>query len=127
MNVVPTVVPRMMQTLRRGFMRQCPNCGSGRLFKGILSLSDSCSHCGATFDHIRADDIPAYFTILIVGHVVVSLMLWCLKFDWPTWLGLSIFLPLTVLLTAILLPTIKGATAAHLWRIHLGDALPPKL
>jgi len=29
---------------------QCPRCGEGRLFSGLLRMNKTCSHCGLTFE-----------------------------------------------------------------------------
>jgi uncharacterized protein (DUF983 family) len=65
----------VMQAMRRGFCGRCPNCGKGRLFRAFLKVVDRCDHCGEELSHHRADDAPAYFVILIVGHIVVALPL----------------------------------------------------
>ena len=59
----------------RGLRGRCPNCGRGRIFRAYLKVADRCSVCGEAFHHHRADDAPAYFVILIVGHMVVPLAL----------------------------------------------------
>jgi uncharacterized protein (DUF983 family) len=112
-------MPRRSIVLRRGFARLCPNCGKGRLFKGYLTLVERCDYCGERLGHIRADDLPAYLTIFLVGHVVVGLMLVAVQAGIPNWLGISVSLTLTVGLTLGLLPVIKGVVAAHLWRLKL--------
>ena len=61
--------------LRRGFLGRCPNCGRGKLFRAFLKVADRCPDCGTELHHHRADDAPAYFVILIVGHIVVPLAL----------------------------------------------------
>ena len=46
------------------------------MLRGYLKVRESCPVCGEALHHQRADDGPAYITILIVGHVVAPLMLW---------------------------------------------------
>src|SRR5690606_2918036 len=65
----------LQQALLRGAMLKCPACGVGGLFHRYLKVVDQCPQCGESLHHHRADDAPAYFTIVIVGHVVVSLVL----------------------------------------------------
>ncbi|GGF24300.1 hypothetical protein GCM10011611_32930 [Aliidongia dinghuensis] len=130
MPYLDTVVrPGTMTALLRGFRRCCPQCGRGALFKpgwrNILKLADACPHCGERFEGIRADDAPAYFTILVVGHIVVPLMLVAEQHDMSTPLAISLFLPLTLVLTAVLLPTIKGAIAAVMWSFGLRNQDTP--
>jgi uncharacterized protein (DUF983 family) len=108
--------PSWLDCLRRGFCRRCPRCGEGRLFSGYLSVPESCGRCRLAFEPIRADDAPAYFTIFLVGHIVVPGLL--MMEQWyapPTWVQLSIWLPATLILTLGLLPYIKGAVMAAIW------------
>ncbi|MGV6850410.1 MAG: DUF983 domain-containing protein, partial [Marinibacterium sp.] len=56
--------------LARGWRRRCPNCGSGALLDGYLSVAPTCNVCREELHHQRADDGPAYLTILIVGHLM---------------------------------------------------------
>lgn len=100
-------------SLKYGFLRRCPRCGIGHMFVGYLAIAESCNACGLAFEPIRADDAPAYFTISIVGHIVVSgLLLMEAAFHPPSWLQAAIWLPATVLLSLGLLPFIKGAVMA---------------
>ena len=57
--------------LKRGFRGRCPRCGEGKLFRAFLKVDDHCSVCGLDFTPHRADDLPAYLVIVIVGHIVV--------------------------------------------------------
>ena len=129
MSYIDTEVrPTTVTAMWRGFCRACPRCGHGRLFKpgwrNILKLADSCAHCGEHFEGIRADDAPAYFTVLVVGHIVVPLMLVAEQHDMSTPVAITLFLPLTLALTAALLPTIKGAIAALMWSFGMRGQTP---
>jgi uncharacterized protein (DUF983 family) len=67
----------------------------------------------------RADDVPAYFTIAIVGHIVVTgLLLMESLLHSPAWLQAAIWLPATLLLSFGLLPFIKGAAMAAIYCSH---------
>ena len=57
----------------RGLRGRCPHCGQGHLFRAYLKPVDACSVCHEPLKHIRADDGPAWLTILIVGHAVDGL------------------------------------------------------
>ena len=58
------------------------------------------------------------FTIAIVGHVVVGLLLAVeIAYQPPLWLHAAIWLPLTVILALILLPPIKGALVGLQWAL----------
>src|SRR5215470_15967882 len=79
-------------SLRRGFCGRCPRCGEGRLFRAFLKVDDHCSACGLDFTPHRADDLPAYLVIVIVGHLVVPAAL-LIETDYapPVWLQLAIY------------------------------------
>jgi uncharacterized protein (DUF983 family) len=108
-------------SLRRGLMGRCPNCGIGKIFKSYLKVNDRCPHCGEELFHHRADDAPPYFTILIVGHVVGAAMLTVeeIASDLPIWLHAIIWPSLTLILSLILLPMIKGALIDYQWALRM--------
>ena len=107
----PWPVPALATALGRGLAGRCPVCGKGRIFDGFLRVDGLCEHCGVPLGLARADDAPPYFTILIVGHIVIPAMLIMQKMaDPPTWLLSVIFVPLTVILAVGLLRPVKGAT-----------------
>lgn len=112
----------------RGWRRRCPNCGEGSVLSGYLSVRDACPVCGEALHHQRADDGPAYLTILIVGHVLAPVMLFSYKTWRPEPVVMAVVLSLgTVALSLYLLPRIKGALIALQWakRMH-GFGAPPR-
>jgi uncharacterized protein (DUF983 family) len=107
--------------LLRGLRGRCPNCGRGQIFRAFLKVADTCSVCGEAFHHHRADDAPAYFVILIVGHIVVPLALTIeLVYRPPYWIELAFWLPATAALALLLLQPVKGGIVALQWayRMH---------
>lgn len=113
--------------IRRGFRRRCPNCGQGHLFQGYLKVVDSCPVCREDLHHHRADDGPAYLTILIVGHVMAPLILaFFVRFRPEPLVLATIFTIGTVALSLYLLPRLKGVVVAIQWarRMHgFSDAI----
>lgn len=106
--------------LRRGWRKRCPRCAKGRLFNGYLKTHDNCSVCDLGLHHHRADDAPPYFTIMIVGHIVIGGMLWLETAIHPAaWIHMAIWLPLTILLTLLLLPMVKGALIGWQWALRM--------
>jgi uncharacterized protein (DUF983 family) len=108
------------QSLRRGFFGRCPACSRGRLFRAFLKVADRCPACGEALHHHQADDAPAYFVILVVGHVVVPLAL-IAEIAWspPYWLHAAIWLPLTAGLALGLLTPVKGAIVGWQWANYM--------
>jgi uncharacterized protein (DUF983 family) len=79
-----------------------------------------CEHCHAPVGLARADDAPPYFTILIVGHIVIPAILIMQKMsDPPAWLLSLIFLPLTLVLALGLLQPVKGAVVGLMLRFNM--------
>jgi uncharacterized protein (DUF983 family) len=104
----------------RGFRQRCPHCGTGRIFTSYLSIAPHCPHCGEDLQHQRADDAPPYFTMMVVGHIVVPLLLVVEKLYAPDlWIHFVIWLPLTIIMTLWLLPRIKGATVGLQWAFRM--------
>lgn len=107
--------------MKRGWRRRCPNCGSGALLAGYLKVADHCPVCGQDFRHQRADDGPAYLTILIVGHLMAPFIhLLYVRFQLEPLVMASILTVICVALCLYLLPRIKGAFIGLQWarRMH---------
>lgn len=112
----------------RGLRGRCPNCGRGKVFRAFLKVVDKCAVCGEELHHHRADDAPAYFVIVIVGHIVVSLALVIeLAFRPAYWIQFLFWVPATIALALSLLQPIKGAIVAVQWafRMHGFDPESP--
>jgi len=90
------------------------------MFRAFLKVAHHCAACGEALHHHRADDAPAYFVILIVGHVVVPLTLAVeIAFAPPYWLHALLWLPLTIGLAVGLLQPIKGAIVGWQWANYM--------
>ncbi|HLO78635.1 MAG TPA: DUF983 domain-containing protein [Magnetospirillum sp.] len=123
----------ILTAIGRGLRRRCPHCGVGRCLRGYLTVVDACGHCGEKLGHIRADDGPAYFTVLLVGHLVVPGAL-VVEQHWAP--PLVPFVAGALLVTAALiwalLPVCKGGTVGLMWALKLsggemhGDTPPPR-
>jgi uncharacterized protein (DUF983 family) len=106
----------LSKALWRGFKMTCPNCGRGHLFNRFLKVVDRCDVCGEDFTPQRADDLPAYLVIIVVGHVVVPALLAVESaFAPPVWLQLLIWVPLTGIAALALLQPTKGMIVGLQW------------
>ncbi len=109
------------QSMLRGFRRRCPQCGEGHMFTGYLKVADACPVCGEELYHHRADDGPAYLTILVVGHLMAPLIHVAFTQFRPDPLVLAtIFTIGCVGLSLYLLPRLKGLVVGIQWsrRMH---------
>ena len=108
------------QAMWRGFRCRCPNCGVGALFRGYLKPVETCAVCGEDLSHQRADDAPPYFTIVVVGHVIVPLMATVFfATELSVMTHLAIWLPLTLIMSLALLRPIKGALIGLQWALYM--------
>ncbi|WP_199259324.1 DUF983 domain-containing protein [Paracoccus binzhouensis] len=109
------------QAVLRAALGRCPACGQGRLFRGYLAVNPSCPHCGEALHHQRADDGPAYLTILLVSHLGAPLLLAVYMMYRPSAMAMLIGFSLgAVILSLLLLPLIKGGLIGFQWarRMH---------
>ncbi len=107
--------------MRRGLRRRCPNCGEGHLFDGYLTLKSTCPSCGEDLSHARADDGPAYLSILVTAKVMGTLMLMVYETYLPSpWVLASVFTVGVVAMALYLLPRFKGMIVGVQWakRMH---------
>ena len=111
----------MKPAIWHGLRRRCPNCGDGHMFDGYLKVAASCPVCQEELQHHRADDGPAYLTILIVGHILG----FAIHLMWVQWrpdpLVMATILTIgAVGLSLYLLPRLKGMVVAIQWarRMH---------
>ncbi|MDP3601426.1 MAG: DUF983 domain-containing protein [Bosea sp. (in: a-proteobacteria)] len=108
------------RAIGNGLRGRCPHCGQGRLFMGFLKPVDVCEACGEALHHQRADDLPPYVVITIVGHVVVGGLLLAEKYaDWSMGLHMAIWPALTVLLSLLLMQPVKGGVIGLQWALRM--------
>jgi len=106
--------------MKRGLRGRCPRCGEGKLFRAFLKVGNGCPVCGLDFTPHRADDLPDYLVIIIVGHIVVPMALSIeTNFSPPVWMQLAVYLPLTLILSLLLLQPVKGAVVGFQWALRM--------
>jgi uncharacterized protein (DUF983 family) len=82
---------KKLEALKRGFTGSCPKCGKSKLFESYLKQVEMCNNCGTKWVNVRADDGPAWASMLVSGHLLAPFF--CL----------------------IILPRIKGFFIALIW------------
>lgn len=108
------------QAMARGLLCRCPNCGEGKVFRAFLKVADDCSKCGESLSGHRADDLPAYLVIVVVGHIIVPIALWVEMNHAPSvLLQLAFYLPFTLIASLALLQPIKGAVVGLQWAFRM--------
>ena len=109
------------QAMRRGAMGRCPACGEGKLFSKFLKVNPACPACGEELSHHRADDMPPYVVISIVGHVVLFgiMLVEAQMEDFSYLTHLLIWPPLALAMSLALLPPVKGALIGLQWALRM--------
>jgi uncharacterized protein (DUF983 family) len=108
------------QAISDGALGRCPSCRTGRMFDRYLKVAPECGHCGEELHHQRADDAPPYFVISIVGHLVIGLILWAeMNYAPPMWVHGAIWIPMTLALSLLMLPPVKGALVGLQWALYM--------
>ena len=111
--------------IRRGLKLSCPACGRGRIMAGYLRQAEGCLHCGERTGDIRADDGPAWATILLVGHLISPFFFVFANRDADAvWIPFLVVAGLVVGLTLLLLQRMKGLFVGLIWASRAGDAEP---
>ncbi len=102
--------------LWRGAKCRCPKCGQGKLFRAYLKPVDHCSVCGENWGEVRADDGPAWLTMLIVGHLLAPIFHPIAFSDnFSAWTAGFILAAIGAVLSLIILPRAKGAFMGFIW------------
>ena len=108
------------RSIRRGLLGRCPACGEGRLFRAFVKPVDACSICGEEMHHQRADDLPPYLVITIVGHVVLAgFMMTDLILPITLWMHLAIWVPVTLIGGFGLMQPVKGGVIGLQWALRM--------
>ena len=115
-----------LQAIGHGLVGGCPHCGRGRVFAGFLRVADTCEQCGLELHRHRADDLPPYLVIFVVGHAVgYGILVSELRFEVPLWLHLAVWPALTLALSLALLRPVKGAVVGLQFALGLHGFAPP--
>jgi uncharacterized protein (DUF983 family) len=109
-----------MQAIWRGALGRCPACGQSKLWSSYLKTPSQCGHCHTELGQHRADDAPPYFTIFIVGHVLIPIVVLTeIAYQPPYWLHALIWLPASLVMTFALMPIVKGAVIGLQWALRM--------
>ncbi len=110
------------QSVQRGAMCRCPNCGRGRLFVGFLEQVDACSECGVSLARFNAGLVlPLVVGLLVVFLFAVIFLIIELNGGASPGTYLAVLLPTCAITSMLLLRPCKGAVVGFMWAIGTGD------
>ena len=114
--------PDVSTVIQRGAVGRCPRCGDGALIDGFLSVRRKCQSCGLDFGFADSGDGPVPFIILIVGAILIGGALALeISYSPSIWVHLMIWVPIGLLLGAVLMRVLKGVLIALQWRNDSGE------
>ena len=91
------------------------------MLRSYLKVRDTCPVCREELHHQKADDGPAYLTILIVGHILgFALHILFVHFRPDPWTLALTLSAITISASLFMLPRMKGLVVAYQWakRMH---------
>lgn len=104
------------EAVLRGVRFRCPRCGDAHLFARFLKPMPFCPACAQDWSYQRADDFPAYISMMITGHLLAPLIIWLeLSFAPRVSVLAGIIVPLAMIMMLGLLQPAKGAVIAVQW------------
>lgn len=112
--------------VKRGFFNRCPQCGDGKLLYKYITPHKSCTACHLDFAPLRADDGPAWATILITGHLVMPFAFWMLEYEnLSTAFIIATLIAIVIAMSIVILPRAKGIFMAIIWMTQEAKEPPP--
>jgi len=102
--------------IKRGLKGKCPNCGQTKLFRAYLKPVEHCASCGENWGQVRADDGPAWASMLIAGHVLAPFFYFItFRMELPDWVRTLALVLVGVGICLAVLPRMKGLFIALIW------------
>ncbi len=113
----PEAPAPLLRTIARGALLRCPQCGARTLFGAYLKLNKSCAACGADFGRSETADVAPYLTTMLIGLTCMPAIVALALNAGPNteWMLIPALVAAGAL-ALVLLPRVKGALAALLWR-----------
>lgn len=107
----------------RGLKGLCPQCGKGLLFYKYLKQVKVCDVCHHPWGGIRADDGPAWMTMMLILHLLIPFFIFLTKIEGISdFLLIGILLIVAFILSLIVLPKAKAFFITMIWLNQAGEA-----
>jgi uncharacterized protein (DUF983 family) len=101
---------------------RCPRCHQGKLYKGLLTIAESCSACGQSFAGHEQGDGPAVLSIFIVGAITtIGAAIVEIKYSPPFLWQAAFWIPFVVIGSIFSLRVFKAALIATQYRVRPED------
>lgn len=103
--------------LRAALRSRCPRCGEGPLYRGLLTVRDTCPVCGLDLRAADTGDGPAVFVMFFLSVVVIGVALWVeFTFSPPLWVHVVLWPVPTLVLAVLVMRPAKALMVALQYR-----------
>lgn len=110
------------KAILNGLKCRCPNCGEAKFFRRYLEPVSRCPVCGEVFgDEYQVGLLLPFIVITVLGHILVFALLQMARYEVNPLVSLAVLIPLTVVVSLLLLPPVKGGLIGLLWSRNLSD------
>lgn len=114
--------PREVAVWSAGLGGRCPRCNQGKLFRGGVTVAETCTACGLDLRRHEKGDGPAFFAITIIGTLVCALAAFVeLLYAPPYWLHALLWLPASVMGVLLCLRWAKGVIIAMQYKHRVDE------
>jgi uncharacterized protein (DUF983 family) len=108
--------------LRIALLGRCPRCGTGPLYRGLLTIRDRCAVCDLDLSAHDTGDGAAVPVILVLGSIVVGLAFVVeFRFSPPLWVHAVLWPLVTVPLAIVMMRPVKAALVAQQYRTRSSE------
>ena len=74
----------------------------------MLGIVDTCSHCDLVLKHHDAADGPTFFSLVVVGFLVIALAAFVeMRFEPALWIHAALWIPFTFIASIVCLRVFK--------------------
>jgi uncharacterized protein (DUF983 family) len=120
--------PTWATMLRRGFMKRCPRCGGGKLYRTWFRQKERCPTCGMAFEREEGFFVGAYLINFAIVEIALFIVLMALIFALSQDPHASLKPPIIAgAILAVVLPLVTYPWSRTIWTAIVLAANPLEL
>jgi uncharacterized protein (DUF983 family) len=102
--------------LRRGFMKHCPRCGSGHLYRSWFRMRERCPRCGMRFEREEGFFVGAYLINFAIVEIALFTVLMAIIFVLSQDADANLIVPIILCgVCALVLPLVSYPWSRTIW------------
>ncbi len=101
---------------------RCPRCGDGNLYRGLLTVRETCPVCGLDLRESDTGDGPAVLVMFFLCIVIIGAAIGVeIRFAPPLWVHAVLWPPITLGLALLIMRPAKAAMVALQFRTRSSE------